>query len=209
MSSRTLVDFACPSCGAMPELQQVSGARILCGACSFTRPFVRPELINVTGCPGTGKTTAGRLLPGRLGREFVIVDTDMVNQPTDNVDERTWNSFVERLLRLAVCIAYGGHQPVLIGYSTPWQWNDQPLRRFVGRIYHVALVCADEELDRRLRARKWLDATERPGLRDLNRQFRDMPDVQRIDTTMTSPERVADEIVALVLRTVAVGVSGG
>lgn len=133
----------------------------------------------------------------------------MVNQPTDNVDEQTWNFFIERLLRLAVCIAYGGHRPVLLGYSTPWQWNDQPLRHFIGRIHHVALVCSDEELDRRLRARHRLTASERPGLLALNRRFREMPDVQRIDTSIAGPERVADEIVALLLRAIEVSVSGG
>lgn len=157
----------------------------------------KPDLINITGCPGTGKTTAGRLLPDRLGPEFVVIDTDLISQPTDTVDEKTWSSFIERLLRLAVGIAYGGHRPVLVGYSTPWQWDDQPLLHFLGRIHHIALVCSDAELDRRLRARDWLDASERPGLLDLNRRFREMPGVRRIDTTNVLPDRVADEIVAL------------
>jgi broad-specificity NMP kinase len=195
--SRTIVDFRCPMCGAEPETQQVAATYAMCRECLTKRPFVRPDLINVTGCPGAGKTTAGRILLDRLGPEFVVVDTDLVTQPTDNVDEHTWNSFIERLLRVVVCIAHGGHRPVLVGYSTPWQWDDQPLRPFVGRIQHIALVCSDAELDRRLRAREWLEASERPGLLDLNRRFRDMPDVHRIDTTATSPDHIADKIMAL------------
>jgi DNA-directed RNA polymerase subunit RPC12/RpoP len=196
-SSRTIVDFACPACGAGVKTQRVAATYVQCRECSTRRPFVRTDLINVTGCPGAGKTTAGRVLLRRLGPEFVVVDTDLVCQPTDNVDERTWNSFIECLLRLVVCIAHGGHRPVLVGYSTPWQWDDQPLRPFLGRIRHIALYCSDAELDRRLRQREWLDARERPGLLDLNRRFRTMPDVHRIDTTGASPDDVAAEIAAL------------
>lgn len=198
--SRTIVDFGCPACGAKPDVQQVGATYVDCRECSTRRSFVRTDLINLTGCPGTGKTTAGRLLLHRLGPEFVIVDTDLVTQPADNIDEHTWNSFIERLLRLAVGIAHGGQQPMLVGYSTPWQWDDQPLRPFLGRIQHIALVCSDTELDRRLRERRWLAASERPGLLDLNRRFRELPDVHRIDTTAASPDRIADEIVALLER---------
>jgi hypothetical protein len=192
------VDFACPTCGAEPKTQIVSATRVFCPECSTGRPFVRTDLINITGCPGTGKTTAGRLLLHRLAPEFVVVDTDLVNQPADNADEHTWNSFIERLLRLAVCIAHGGHRPVLVGYSTPWQWDGQPLRPFLGRIQHIALVCSDGELDRRLRERRWLDPSEGPGLLDLNRRFRAMPDVQQIDTTIATPAHIAEEIMALI-----------
>lgn len=89
------------------------------------------------------------------------METDLLNQPADNVDEHTWMSFIERLLRLAVCLAHGEHTLVLVGYSTQWQWDDQPLRRFLGKVQHPALVCTDEGLDRRLRRRESIDPTER------------------------------------------------
>lgn len=128
---------------------------------------------------------------------FVVVETDVLNQTADNVDEYTWMSFVERLLRLAVCLAHGGRTLVLVGYSTPWQWDDQPLRRFLGRVHHLALVCSDAELDRRLRGRRWMGPQERESLLGLNRRFKEMPDVHRIDTTTTAPAAVADEVTGL------------
>jgi adenylylsulfate kinase-like enzyme len=193
-----LVDFRCPTCGAEPNKQKVSAAGVTCGECPTRRPFTRGDIVNVTGCPGTGKSTVGRLLIRRLPSEFVLVETDLLNQPTDNVDEHTWMSFIERLLRLAVCLAHGGRTLVLVGYSTPWQWDDQPLRQFLGKVHHLALVCTDEELDRRLRRRESIDQAEREGLLGLNHRFREMHDVHRIDTTATNPNDVADRIITLI-----------
>ena len=113
-----LVDFYCPTCSAEPADQQVTATHVTCGQCTTTRPFVRGDVINVTGCPGTGKSTVGRVLVRRLQPEFVVVDTDMLNQATDNVDDHTWMTFIERLLQLGVCLAHSGHTLVLVGYST-------------------------------------------------------------------------------------------
>jgi adenylylsulfate kinase-like enzyme len=146
----TMIDFLCPACGADPSRQQVSAELVTCDACDNERPFVRGDVLNVTGCPGAGKSTVGRELMRRLDLPYVVVETDLLNQHSDNVDEHTWMEFIERLLGLAVCLAQTGHTLVLVGYSTPWQWDDQPLRRFIGTIHHVALVCDEDELQRRL-----------------------------------------------------------
>lgn len=194
-----LVDFHCPTCGADPAKQQVAVGEVTCSECLAQRPFVLSDLVNVTGCPGTGKSTVGRVLLSRLSPEFVVVDADLLNQPADNVDDVTWMTFIERLLRLAVCLAHGGHTIVLVGYSTPWQWDDQPLRHFLGKIHHLALVCSNDELDRRLRRRRWMDQSERESLLGLNRRFHEMSDVQHIDTTTMPPTEVADEITARII----------
>lgn len=95
----------------------------------------------------------------------------------------------------------GGHLPVLVGYSTPEQWAYQELRRFLGPITFIALVCSDDELDRRLRDRTWMGSPrERESLADLNRMFRTRGDITVIDTDDQPPDALADRILELIQR---------
>lgn len=195
---RTMVDFDCPACGAEASLQAAAADRITCGTCSTARPFRRGHLYVITGSPGTGKSSVGRALAARTPLELVVLDSDLTARPEHDSSEGTWLGFIDTWLRTAVGVAQGGHTLVLVGYSMPHQWEHQALRHFLGPITHVALVCSDDELERRLRRRTWIGSRERDSLVDLNRQFHARGDLTVIDTDNQRSDVIAEQILRLV-----------
>ncbi|MFD2081793.1 Broad-specificity NMP kinase [Actinopolymorpha cephalotaxi] len=198
-SLRTMVDFDCPTCDADAQVQAVAADHLTCRTCGASRPFRLGRLHLVTGSPGTGKSTVGRVLATRSPTDLVVLDTDLTVRPEHDSSEGAWLGFIDTWLRTAVGVAQGGHSLVLVGYSMPHQWEQQPLRHFLGPIDYVALVCSDRELDRRLRERSWMGSQpgERAGLIELNRTFRSRTDMTLIETDQRSPEAVADRILSL------------
>lgn len=194
---RTMVDFDCPACGADAAMQLVAADHIACSACSAGRSFRQGRLYVITGSPGAGKSSVGRALAARLPLHLVVLDTDLTARPEHDSSVEAWLGFIDTWLRTAVGVAQGGHCPVLVGYSTPEQWEHQPLRHFLGPITHIALVCSSQELDRRLRHRAWIGSRERQSLVGLNRQFRARRDLTLIDTDDQPPDAIADRILGL------------
>jgi broad-specificity NMP kinase len=198
-SLRTMVDFDCPTCGADSPLQVVVDDHINCGACATTRPFRLGHLYVVTGSPGSGKSTVGRILAAQAPWELVVLDSDLTARPEHDTSEEAWLGFIDTWLRTAVGVAQGGRSLLLVGYSMPHQWEQQVLRHFLGTITYIALVCSDDELDRRLGERSWMGSPgERASLIELNRVFRTRGDMTVIDTDRQSAEVVAARILSLI-----------
>ncbi|GAA2759329.1 hypothetical protein [Actinopolymorpha rutila] len=127
-----------------------------------------------------------------------MLDTDLTARPEHDSSEEAWLGFIDTWLRTAVGVAQGGHSLVLVGYSMPHQWEQQALRHFLGHIIYIALVCSDDELDRRLRERSWMGSPcERAPLLELNRTFRARTDMTVVETDHQSPEAVAELILSL------------
>jgi gluconate kinase len=194
---RTMVDFDCPSCEASALAQVVATDHISCTNCSARRPFRRSAAYVITGSPGTGKSSVGRALAAHQRSQLVVLDTDLTARPDHDTSEQAWLDFIDTWLRTAVGIGQGGHRPVLVGYSTPEQWEQQPLRHFLGPITHIALVCSSQELAKRLSRRNWIASHERDSLIALNQKFRGRGDVTLIETDHQPPDAVADHILGI------------
>jgi gluconate kinase/DNA-directed RNA polymerase subunit RPC12/RpoP len=196
---RTMVDFGCPACGAGVALQLVATDSITCADCSTRRSFRQGRLYVITGSPGTGKSTVGRALAARLPLHLVVLDTDLTARPEHGSSYEAWFGFIDTWLRTAVGVAQGGHTLILVGYSMPHQWEHrhQAFRHFLGPITFVALVCSDDELDRRLRQRTWIGSHERESLIELKRQFRARADMTLIETENQPPDDIADQVLSL------------
>lgn len=200
-----MVDFDCPTCDADASQQFVAADHIVCGSCRTSRSFRCGGLCVISGSPGTGKSSVGRALAPKLPLDLVVLDSDLTARREHDSSLEAWLGFVDTLLRTAVGMAQGGHELVLVGYSTPEQWECQPLRHFLGPITSIALVCSDDELDRRLRERTWIATLERQSLVGLNREFRARTDMTVIETDNRAPDVIADHIVDLLQRTRRVG----
>jgi broad-specificity NMP kinase len=144
--------YVCERCGAWSDQVVVDDDEHVCPQCGHRRHFVRLPLFAVSGASGTGKTAIGNRLPAALP-ECVVLEQDLLwrNEYAESPEaltayRRTW-------LRLGMNIAQGGRSPVLLGTVLPEHYESQPERRFFSHIRYLALVCREEELERRLRAR--------------------------------------------------------
>jgi len=134
---------------------------IRCTNCGHHEPFVQLPVFLVTGPSGTGKSAVCRLLPGLLGDPYVVLEQDLVwlaglRDPADDFAQfrRAW-------LNLVAAINQTGRPVVLCGTVVPQQLSACPELALVGDPLYLALVCDDDVLAARLRARPaWRDWDE-------------------------------------------------
>ena len=174
---------------------------LVCAVCGHREPFRRLPLFAVTGPSGTGKSTVGRLLPGLLGDEVVVLEQDLLwidalRNPADDyaLFRQTW-------LRLAATIHQSGRPVVLCGTVVPPQFEKRPERVLFGVTHYLALVCADDVLRTRLRVRPAWREWDEPRIEEMlafNRSTRanaatTHPPMTLLDTTTRSiPDTAAD-----------------
>lgn len=173
-----------------------------------------PGNLYLCGMIGTGKTTVGELLAGRLGRPFYDLDREMDRELGYSfhrlVREKGWVAFRE--LEYAICKRFArmrGAVVALGGGTVRYAWNMDVLRG-TGRI--VLLTASLAELARRVRA------ADRPRVNpgasleeDLAAiwtesagKYREAADVV-IATDGRSAEAVASELTALAVDYMKVG----
>jgi hypothetical protein len=144
--------YVCERCGGWSDEVVVQGVVHICSECGHRRRFRRLPLFAVSGASGAGKTAVGNRLPAALP-ECVVLEHDLLwrNEYADAAEAVT--AFRRTWLRVAVNIAQGGRSMVLLGTVLPEHYESQPERRFFSDIHYLALVCGEDELQGRLRAR--------------------------------------------------------
>jgi broad-specificity NMP kinase/DNA-directed RNA polymerase subunit RPC12/RpoP len=197
--------YVCERCGAWSDQVVVEEDEHICSECGHRRRFRRLPLFAVSGASGAGKTALANRLLAALP-ESVVLEQDLLwrNEYAESADEAT--AFRRTWLRVAMNIAQGGRSLVLLGTVLPEPYETQPERRFFSDIHYLALVCQDEELERRLRARPawrgWDDAKVRRML-DLNQWLlangrETTPPIALLDTTNDPVEETVRSVVAWV-----------
>ncbi len=144
----------CPGCGEYTVEKEIdsAGSYAICPRCGHTHRFVRLPLFVVSGASGTGKTTVCLALPALLP-ECVVLESDILWRPEFNTPEDGYRTYRDLWLRLAKNIHQAGRPVVLCGTAVPAQMELCPERRYLAAIHYLALVCDDDILARRLRAR--------------------------------------------------------
>jgi hypothetical protein len=186
----------CPACGLYSEEKTIdpAGPHAVCPACGHRQRFRRLPLFVITGASGTGKTAACLGLVEAL-RECVVLESDILWRPEFDRPEEDYRTYRNLWLRLVKNIAQGGRPVVLCGSAVPAGFEDCPERRYLGDIHYLALVCDDDELARRLRARPgWRASSDEAFVQrmlDFDRWFRDnaaasQPPIDLLDTTRIS-----------------------
>jgi hypothetical protein len=115
---------------------------------SYVCRYVCRVITTVLGAPGSGKTTAARLLPSLLPGH-VVLDWDAFMEPAAALAGRdirqqpaTWPAYrqlIHAVVEVVACLPV-----VLLGVCTPDELRDWPIAAW------VLLDCADEERERRL-----------------------------------------------------------
>lgn len=146
----------CPSCGDFnhPQLQRrPGGAR--CPACGHLDSLTFLPLFIVTGPSGSGKSAVVPALR-RLLPDWDVFETDILWDSGGS-----WETVKCNWLRIAHSIAQSGRGTVLCGTILPEQIRNCNHLAFFSRIHYLALVCEENVLRNRLRARPaWRGCTE-------------------------------------------------
>ena len=202
----------CDGCGALraDKVVDEAGGVAICPECGHRHAFARAPLLLVGGASGSGKSTACRLLTG-VCDDVVILDGDIL---WSQHFEREPHKFFETWLRLAKNIAQAGRPVVLFGAGTgvPENLEGCVERRYFSRLHYLALVCDDDTLAARLRARPaWRGSGDDAYVGEhvrFNRWFKEhgataTPPIELLDTTNASPETTATGVRSWISRCLA------
>jgi hypothetical protein len=153
----------CTACGLpLDEPEFDEEGRVVCPECGERRAWRRLPLLMVGGPGGAGKSTACASLLGELA-EAVVMETDLLWRKEFNTPEDGYNSYFRLWLRLAAHVSQAGRPVALFGagFCVPHSTQALPERRLFSHIHYLGLVCDDEVLRVRLRARpRWRNTTD-------------------------------------------------
>jgi AAA domain-containing protein len=146
----------CFQCGMYRADKNIdpSGPFAICPECGYRQRFAYLPLLVISGASGTGKSTICQQLLGKV-KEAVLLDSDILWHPEFNAPENNYREFFETWLRMCKNIAQSGRPVALFGagVGVPENLENCVERRYFSKIHYLALVCSDDALADRLRAR--------------------------------------------------------
>jgi predicted kinase len=192
----------CHHCGLYhaDKIIDPAGPFAVCPACGHEHPFKQLPLLMVSGASGAGKSTVCHQLLGTL-TQAVLLDSDILWRPEFNKPDEKYRDFFETWLRMAKNISQAGRPVVIFGAGTGVPENIEPCieRRYFSAVKYLALVCDDDHLAARLRARPaWRGSGERAYIEDhltFNRWFKTQGEmITRLDTTHAMVNETAEQV---------------
>lgn len=144
----------CPHCGQYSDSKTIDphGPFAICPFCDHPYRFVHLPLFVLTGASGAGKTTIGLNL-ARSFHECVTMDSDILWGAVAATADDNYRRYRNTWLRVAKNISQVGRPVVLAGTALPDQFEECPERRYFTQLHYLAVVCDDDTLAQRLRAR--------------------------------------------------------
>ncbi len=146
----------CAQCGEYrpDKIIDPAGPLAICPLCGHAHCFARLPLLLVGGASGTGKSTICQALASRV-TEAMLLDADILWRPEFDKPAENYRDFFETWLRVCKNIAQSGRPVVLFGAGivVPENMENCVERRYFSQLHYLALVCDDQLLATRLRAR--------------------------------------------------------
>ncbi len=136
-----------------------------------------------------------------------MLESDILWRPEFDRPETGYHDYFELWLRLCKNLAQAGRPVALFGAGFAVPDNIEPCveRRYFSAIHYLALVCSEEELAARLRARPtWRASGDDAFVLNsigYNRWImanadQTQPAITLLDTTVCSPEQTAEQVAA-------------
>lgn len=205
----------CPQCGQYSVEKSIDprGPYAICPFCSHAHRFLHLPLFALTGASGSGKTAVCLELSRTLS-ECVCLESDILWCSELASPEDDYRSYRDLWLRMCKNISQAGRPVLLCGSATPDQFESCPERRYLGEIHHLALVCDDDTLVRRLEERpSWRNSSAPQFIQDMrafNQWFKDHaaltdPPIALLDTSHATLCETACQVRGWVLSHLAEG----
>jgi predicted kinase len=199
----------CAKCGSyrVDKIIDPDGPYAICPECGHPHKFVYQPLWIVSGASGSGKSTVCNHLTGRI-EQAVMLDSDILWQEAFDSPETSYRIYFETWLRMCKNITQSGRPVVLFGagVGVPENLENCIERRYFSQIHYLALVCSDEALASRLKARPAWRASHLPAFIEEHQRFNQwfinykntgsQPPIRLLDTTILSMDETAREISA-------------
>ena len=160
-------------------------------------------LLIVSGASGAGKSSVCNALLGKLD-EVVLLDSDILWRLEFNKPEDKYRDYFEMWLRMAKNISQSGRPVALFGAGAGVPENIEPCieRRYFSGIHYLALVCDDDVLAQRLKARPaWRGSGEQAFIENhirFNRWFKTQensnPPISLLDTTSVPLDSTVEQV---------------
>jgi hypothetical protein len=202
----------CPQCGmyavekTVTPLNETSAqAHITCPHCqqSLVVPYLPLFIIN--GASGSGKSALQVQLMARMA-SVIWLESDIFWNDAFNTPEDDYLALRSYTLRAAKNVMWSARKPlVLQGTALPHQIEANPERRYFSAVHYLTLLCDNEELARRLRARPAWRRTQDGGFIQQMCAFQDWlranaavtnPPMALLDNTGLSERETADRVEA-------------
>jgi hypothetical protein len=205
----------CHNCGLYrrDKIIDPAGPYAVCPECGHKHPFRQLPLLLVSGASGTGKSSVCNAMAGNIDGA-VLLDSDILWRREFDTPEDHYRDYFETWLRMAKNISQSGRPVVLFGAGAGVPENIEPCveRRYFSGTNYLALVCDDDVLAQRLRARPTWRGCGEPGYIEnhirFNHWFKDRQDgshpITLIDTTYTSLEGTVEQVRAWILETAGI-----
>lgn len=149
-------------------------------------------LFIVTGASCAGKSTLCEEL-FRREKDYIVLESDLLWQDCYNTPEDGYSAYRGLWMRICANVGQSGLPTVLCGCATPEQFESREERKLFTRIHYLAVVCSDEEMERRLDKRGVTDEGWRESSRQFNRWLvENTAGITLLDTTNLTPEQAAD-----------------
>jgi hypothetical protein len=153
----------CIACGlSHVEPESDGSGHLVCSSCGDRRDFRRLPLLLVGGPAGAGKSTVGAALLGEV-TEAVLIESDLLWRREFDTPGDGYKDYFRLWLRLAAHISQSGRPAALFGagFAVPHNAEGLPERRLFSAVHYLGLVCDDDVLASRLRARPtWRNTTD-------------------------------------------------
>ena len=198
----------CHNCGLYRSDKVIdpAGPFAICPECGHKHPFRMLPLLLVSGASGAGKSSVCQTLLGKM-ENAVLLDGDIIWRAEFNTPDDNYRDYFETWLRLAKNISQSGRPVVSFGAGMGVPANIEPCieRRYFSTIHYLALICDDEVLAQRLKARPaWRGSSEEAFVDrqiQFNRWFKEKGNryASLIDTTSLTLETTAEQVQSWIL----------
>ena len=179
--------MVCDGCGEWRTDQVVVADELVC-TCGFRRPFKTLPLFVVTGTSGAGKSTLAQRMAGTTDA-LIVLDGDTLWSDVVNTPEDGYATFFGTWHRVISNLNQSGRPTLWFGGGKPHRFPGFDGMNTLGTQHWLALVCDDEILVERLKARpawRFNDGKSIESFVAHNAHLRNRSDVDHVDTTHLS-----------------------